>query len=209
MNKNLTLTKKETVVLFDMLGLSDIPCSIGDMPAVTSHEYTDISRALYDMQAVCRVDDSVRPDKGFDPFFLPIRSADRILMFNYGEDGIYLFNASIYFSDKGVVAVKEKNLESIEFMPVYTLGELILLLPAVEDASQKRVSHFSYWLFDKNIGQAHCALINPSTRKVKLTESVKKGVEAQAQTTDSTMTLSEYAALFKKRMKEICYVLDR
>ena len=50
-NKNLTLTKKETVVLFDMLGLSDIPCSIGDMPAVTSHEYTDISRALYDMQA--------------------------------------------------------------------------------------------------------------------------------------------------------------
>ena len=209
MNKNnLTLTKKETVVLFDLLRLSDIPCSIGDMPVVTAKEYASVSRALYDSQALHKVENETRPDKGFDSFLVPIKSADRILLFNYGEDGIYLFNASVYFSEKGVVAVKEKNLDSVEFLPIHTNSELSVLLPAVEDASKKTVSHFSYWFFDKSIGQAHCALVNPSTHKVNVTESLKKAGETQAQTTEMTLSVSEYAALFKKRIKENCYVFN-
>ena len=206
---NLTLTKKETVVLFDLLKLSSLPCSLQDMPTVTAREYAAISKALYSTGALQRSQTGITPDKGLEAFLLPLKLSNRALLFDYGEEETCLFRVCVYFSGRGVVAVRDADADKIDFLPIHAAEELQLLLPAVEEASSQKVSYFSYWIFAENTGTAHCAILNPATGQAKLTESVRKHGQAEVKNLDSTVSIPEYATMLKTRVKEICHVFDR
>ena len=92
---NLTISKKEVVVLFDLLKLSNMPCSLTNMPTITANEYTIISKAFYESKVIISSERGLKVDKGVASFFTPIMFANRVMLFNQGEGGVCRLNLSV------------------------------------------------------------------------------------------------------------------
>lgn len=205
---SISISKKEVVVLFDLLKLSDMPCSITNIPSITAKEYTTIARSFYDSKVVISSDTGLHIDKGVECFFVPIMLSTRVLLFNQGEDGICRLNLSVYFSKKGIVAVRETADDTIDFLCIDSIGELFLLLPEIEQLSKKAGTYISYWIFENDMGVAHCAVFELKSDVVNVINSKRQKDKAQCEETKTTMSVSQYYAFFKNKVKEIYNVFD-
>jgi len=201
------MTKKEVVVLFDLLNIADIPCSVGNMPTVSQQEYTKITAAFYKNKAVVHNGKNIKLDKGLEEYILPISSSKQILLSNYGEDKQCKINTSVYFSKNSVIAVSEKKSEYIEFLKINSLKELLLLLPAVDEAPQNIESYFSFILLKETSAAIYVAIVDIKTDSVTVTETTRQfGQTANEQ--KKTITVSKFSEDYKKRLEEIYNVFD-
>ena len=199
--------KKEVVVLFDLLNIADIPCSIGNMPAVSKEEYATIKESFCETGAVMYKDNGIKLDKGLSKYIVPIANTRQVLLFNYGEDKRCKRNVSLYFSNNSAVAVLEKQSEYIEFIKISSFKELLLILPSVDEIPQDKESYFSFVLFNETSATVYVATVDANKDSVTVIE-VKRLPGQPADEKKTTITVSQFADEFITKLEETCNVFD-
>ena len=200
---SMCMSKKETIVLFDLLKMSDVPFSVIDMPHITQREYVSISKSFYETGAVSQGSFNIRPDKNLDQFLLPIKNASQILLFNYGDGKKCIYNVSVYFSKDGITSVKEIDKEILEFLHIENFGEFLLSLPLAEDVPNDKNWHISFTLLHKQSCTIHCATFDAEDNSVTVREAKRNAGEQNPTEEIKQISVSQYAKAHQIRLKEI------
>lgn len=156
--------KSEVVVLFDLMGASSIPVGIKDLAEVDLLEYQHIINSFFEDKLIDRNSKSFRPDRGLERFLLPIVKAKAIMIFNYGIGSVCTFNASLYFAESGLVALLDNKDETVKFLTLDSIDELLLFIPdisMVDNVSNDGVEQYiSYIMLNKESSIVHCTRLD-------------------------------------------------
>ncbi|MFZ2787974.1 MAG: hypothetical protein WAZ69_11570 [Trichococcus flocculiformis] len=199
------MSKQEVVVLFDLMGTSSIPVGIKDLPQVDGYEYESIVDSFSARRLIDRESETFRPDKGLEHFLLPVVKAKRILLFNYGVDGTCTFNASLYFAKIGLVAIFDNGHDTVKFLTIDSVDDLLLFIPNINDITKfvdSCETYISYLLFDKDSSIVHCTRIDHKKNIARIVEGKKTPHSAPVEAADE-VEISEYKEMLHDKLKEV------
>ncbi len=205
------LSKPEVVVLFELMADSSIPVGIKDLPQVDVFEYERIVDSFSAIHLVDKTSQTFKPDKGLEKFLLPIVTAEKILLFNYGKDSTCTFNTSIYFSRKGLVALLDHIDATIKFVTISSFDELLLYIPDLDEnivSVEGTELYISYLLFDKVSSIVHCTRIDTKKNLARIVEGKRIPGEAPLESSSETEIL-EYKEMLYDKLKEVYDVVSR
>ncbi len=203
------MSKSEVVVLFDLMAASSIPVGIKDLPQVDEFEYERIVNSFSANRLIDKTSETFKLDKGLEQFLLPVVTAKKIMLFNYGIDGICSFNASLYFSKRGSVAVLDNGDGTIKFLTIDSVDDLLIFIPDINKdvaSTEGTKPYISYILFDKMSSIVHCTRIDPEKNIAKIVEG-KRTPDAVPLDSASEAKVSEYKEMLHDKLKEVYNVV--
>lgn len=200
------MSKSEVGVLFNLIGVSSILVGIDDFPEVGEVEYQRIVESFFDNKLIDRESETFRPDKGLERFLLPIIKNKAIMIFNYGIDGTCTFNASLYFAESGLVALLENSDETIKFLTLDSIDDLLLFIPDINTTGAISIEgtdpYISYVLLDKMSSIVHCTRANLEKGVARIVEGKKNRDVAPFEVTVETK-ISEYREMLYNKLREV------
>lgn len=203
------MSKPKVVVLFDLMGTSSIPVGIKDLPQVDEYEHERIVESFLTSYLIDKESETFRPDKGIEHFLLPIVKAERILLFNFGLDSTCTFNASLYFSKTGLIAIIDNGDDTVKFLTINSVDDLLLFIPNINDISDSvdcGETYISYLLFEKDSSIVHCTRIYHKKNIAKIVEGKKIPHSAPVEAADE-VEISEYKEMLRDKLKEVYNVV--
>lgn len=200
------MSKLEVVVLFDLMGALSIPVGIKGLTEVDEVEYRRIIDSFLDNKLIDRECKDFRPDKGLERFLLPIVKAETIMIFNYGIDSTCVFNATLYFAESGLVALLDNKDETIKFIILDSIDDLLLFIPDISMLGNTSIEgteqYISYVLLDKEISIVHCTRIDLEKGIARIAEGKKSKDAAPLEVMDETGII-EYRDMLYDKLKEV------
>ncbi len=192
------ISKDEFVVLFDLFKIENFTIGIENFHEVEEDRYNDILNDFLEYKLIMKKEDRYLLNTKLEEYILPVLKADRILIFNYGIEKTCDFNATMYFSDKKLVAVLEGNEEILHFILIDSYDDLELFIPDAFDVEDVKETYISYYLLTKDDYTFHSAIINLMDNSV--TSVVKRKEEEEI---FKTVSLKEYKDEFYQMLKEV------
>lgn len=200
------LSKAQLVVLFDCLldslGHLSLPVSIRDLPEVNPEERQQILSSFYASRLLDSQSPTFRPDRGLDPFLLPIVKTKTILLWNHGVDGVCTFNASLYFSPVGVVALRDRGGNGVRFQTLDSVEDLLLFL-SPDFAPTAKHPYISYLRIEPESSVIHCAVFSPEGDSVHISEGKRGTADTSPVEASSVVTPAAYQQLLKDKLQEV------
>lgn len=204
------MSKSEVVVLLNLIGALSIPVGIKVLTEVDEMEYQRIVDSFLASGLIDKKGETVRPDKGLEQFLLPMVKAKAIMIFNYGVDNSCTFNASLYFAESGLVALLENNNDTIKFLTLDSIDELLLFIPDITEtdgySSEESEQYISYVLLNERESIVHCTEINLEKGIARIVEGKRRRNAAPLETENETEIL-EYREMLHHKLKEIYNVV--
>lgn len=200
------ITKKELRALLSAL---DIPLPYISMELVQLSELEEnsIVDQLCTQGVLFRDDGNYIPAKGMKKHLFPIKAASDIILFNYGNNGTCVFNASIYFSVLGAVAIYEKTEDSIMCISLDSIEDVLTFLPGFgENNCDTFISNEEYISFFHFSGRgysiAHIAYYKARTGCVTIEEK-KQGNDSPLQEAIHEVSVDEYSEMLKEKIEDV------
>lgn len=207
---SLIMSKSEVVVLFDLMAFPSIPIGIRGLPQLDEFEYRRIVNSFSANRLLDKTSETIKPDKGLEQFLLPVVTALKIMLFNYGINGTCSFNASLYFAKKGLVAVFDNGDGTIKFLTIDSVDDLLLFIPEVSGnvTTGKGVEpYISYILFDKTSSIIHCTRIDTENQIARIVEG-KRTLDSVPLESESVTEIAEYREKLHDKFKELYHVVS-
>lgn len=204
------MSKSEVVVLFDLMAFPLIPIGIRGLPQLDEFEYRRIVNSFSANRLIDKTSETIKPNKGLEQFLLPVVTALKIMLFNYGINGTCSFNASLYFAKKGLVAVFDNGDGKIKFLTIDSIDDLLLFIPEVSGnvTTGKGVEpYISYILFDKMSSIIHCTRIDTENQIARIVEG-KRTLDSVPLESESVTEITEYREKLHDKFKELYHVVS-
>lgn len=203
------MTKSEVVVLFDLLAASSIPVGIKDLPEVDKFEYERIVASFLANRLIDHTSETVKPDKGLEKFLLPMVTAKKIMLFNYGIGGTCVFNTSLYFAKSGLVAMLDNVDGTIKFLTIDSVVDLLLFIPDIDvevTSEEGEEPYISYILLDNMSSIVHCTRICIEKKIARIVEGKRTSDPVPLEAT-AEVEIHEYKEMLHDKFKELYHVV--
>lgn len=200
------ITKKELQALVLALEIP-LPIISVELPILSKQEENIITDQLC-TQGVLFCDDSgYIPAKGMKKHLLPIMASSDIILFNYGKDDTCVFNASLYFSHFGAVAIYEQNKDSILCVSLDSLEDVLTFLPGFGEKNFDTVlsdeEYISYFHFSgRGYSIAHLACYKARTNCVAIEEK-KQANDSPLLEAIHEVEVDEYYEMLKEKIEDV------
>lgn len=197
------ITKIELQALVSALRMPITYISM-DLPQLTESEESRVVEQLCSQGILFHDTNGFIPTKGLKKHLFPIKSSSDILLFNYGTNNSCIFNASIYFSKNGVVAVYEKTKSSIICICLESLDDILTFIPLIGDGDNSHENEYvSYFHFsDRGYSIAHFAAFNPITSRV-IIEEKKQCSNSPLLESLQEASIKEYSEMLKEKLEDV------
>lgn len=200
---NFEMSKSEVVVLFDLIGAESIPVGIADFPNVSEKQNIQIVESFVDSKLLDISNNLIRPDKGLERFLSPILKSDNIVIFNYGRNNKCKFNATLFNSKSGNVAVLEETINTVRFIRFDSFADFNLFIQRFELISPNGEENqfISFIIFEKGFSIVHWAKLDSKARRVSVVEA-KKYSAGKVDEKNFSVDVEEYDELFEGKLRE-------
>jgi hypothetical protein len=201
------MSKSEAVVLFDLSGVSSIPVGIKDLPDVDEQEYQRIINSFSTKRMIDFECNIFRPDKGLEKFLLPIVRAKNIMLLNYGAGNKCTFNVSLYFAENCLVAALDNEDESIMFLTIESVDDLLVFIPDVTAVQtplpENAEPYVSYVLLtDNGSSIVHCTSIDIE-RGIAMIVEGQRTLDDLPIEVKTEVEILEYREMLLNKIKEV------
>ena len=184
--KSFFISKEEAAVLLHLLKLDELPTSVllGNLTEESTQRIID---SLVKKQLCISKDGIYYPDKGLVEFLLPLKEMKCFLSVLTVTHLITRFHGDLYFSGKGITAIREEK-EEVQFCSFASFEELKLFLPNTRDyQAEAKATEFTFAAIHSDHMSCLNAAIHYSADEVRVMEinSVSKTEEVNVISVDA------------------------
>lgn len=214
-----SMTKKELVVLFELLGEGALPTGLADLPAVSEAERSRVEAVFVAERALHRRAGGLVLDKGLEAFLRPVFQCSRMMMLNHGRVGVDgRVRLSLYSSGRGLTLFREEAADRVSCLRIDSEAELRLLMPEMmENSTAAEDGEFlSYLLVEERKRTTHLAralphgrvLVEEASALVDTRVKSRRGQPRKGNLSRQTfiVEVAEYRELLGDKLREVCHV---
>jgi len=192
------MDKATAVVFLNVISNGKLPVSI-NTSSISNVRWQEIVATIISNHLIDSSNGVVRPDKGFDPFLIPMINAQAVVVYKRIDIDGAEFCVSVYPSPRGLSAIVDDMSEEVRFVRISSFDDLWLLLTPFSSV----VKYIGLVLFEQDGTSIHTSEFDHRSNSVHFVGK-RKGSNGNMEDQDLTVSVSEYKEMLISRLQEVC-----